>query len=558
MATIAEIASGPDFSILLATVGYIDNNLPGSDLVGALSGSGPLTVFAPNNAAFAILAADLGYAGAADDTDAIINFFVANVDVGTLNTIVTYHVLPGAVLAADVASATELTTLQGGTITPDLPTLVDKEPDLIDPSLVATDIIADNGVVHVIDRVLLPVDLPGNDASTFTEIVLESGTGFDENGEDFDLLREAVVAGGLAEALNHPSINVTVFAPTDAAFVGLSQALGYDGSDEEGALGYLLEALDLLSAGNGLDLLQTVLFYHVALDSLQSSQILAGAPINTLAGASLGLDGTSLVDAEPDVANPNLIALDIQASNGVLHVIDGVLIPADLLQSNGENDVDFIIAGDDKDRIKTGKDDDFVDGNGGNDLIFTGSGDDVALGGDGKDKIFGGSGDDILNGEGGHDKIAGNSGDDTIDGGEGNDALRGGRGDDDVSGGEGNDWVFGGSGDDVLSGGEGHDRIFGGQGDDTIEGGAGNDVLAGGFGDDVFVFDADSGHDVIRHFTPGHDQIDLSAFGFSNFHEVESHIQWSGWFSTKIDLGDTEINLKWVSPWHLDEHDFIL
>ena len=203
---------------------------------------------------------------------------------------VTYHVLPGTFTSSDVANADTLTTLQGGTITPDLPTLVDNEPDLIDPSLIALDIMADNGVVHVIDRVLLPVDLSGNEAPTITEIVLQSGEGFDTNGEDFDLLREAVVAAGLADTLNTASLDVTVFAPTDSAFIGLAQTLGFEGPNEEGALNYLLEALNLLSAGNGLDLLQTVLTFHVADESLQASQVLGGAPINTLAGAPLSVD----------------------------------------------------------------------------------------------------------------------------------------------------------------------------------------------------------------------------------------------------------------------------
>lgn len=558
MPTIADIASGPDFSILLATVGYIDDNLAGSDLVGALSGPGPLTVFAPNNSAFALLAADLGYGGDAADTGAIISFFVANVDVVTLNAIVTYHVLPGAVTSGDVASATELTTLQGGTITTDLPALVDNEPDLIDPSLIAVDIPADNGVVHVIDRVLLPVDLAGNDAQTFTEIVLGSGVGFDSNPDDFDMLREAVVAAGLADTLNDPNQNLTVFAPTDAAFVGLSQALGYTADDEAGALGYLLEALNLLSAGNGLELLQTVLLYHVADDSLQASQVLGGVPINTLAGASLGVDGTSLVDADPDLANPNLIATDIQAANGVLHVLDGVLIPADVLPSNGANDVDFIIAGDGNDRIYTGADNDLIDGNGGHDRIFSGSGNDIVLGGEGRDKIFGGKGNDTINGDEGRDKLFGGSGHDLIDGGADKDIIWGGRGDDTVDGGDGNDWITGNRGKDLVNGGAGNDYVFGGSGNDTIDGGAGHDTLIGGGGEDVFVFDEESDHDVIRFFNTGHDKIDLSAFGFADFDALEHNIKHAGWFSTRIDLDDTQIYLSWVRPWHLDADDFIL
>lgn len=158
MATIAEIAQGPDFSILLAAVGLIDSNTD-AELVSALSGITPLTVFAPNNAAFAALAGDLGYTGAAEDTEAVLTFLTTNVDAATLRTIVEYHVLPGAQFAADIASATNLTTLQGGAITPELPVLIDREPDLLNPAILTADVTADNGVVHVIDGVLIPAGL---------------------------------------------------------------------------------------------------------------------------------------------------------------------------------------------------------------------------------------------------------------------------------------------------------------------------------------------------------------------------------------------------------------
>lgn len=557
MTTIADIASGDDFSILLATVGFIDANLPGSDLVGALNGPGPLTVFAPNNAAFGQLASDLGFTGDTENTADVISFLTATVDVGTLNAVVTYHVLPGAVSSTDVANATTLTTLQGGTITPDLPTLVDNEPDLLDPSLIALDIMADNGIVHVIDRVLLPVDLAGNDAPTITEVVLQSGVGFDTNGDDFDLLREAVVAAGLADTLNTASLDVTVFAPKDSAFIGLAQALGYSGSDEEGTLSYLLEALNLLSAGNGIELLQTVLTYHVADESLQASQVLGGSPINTLAGASLTVDGASLVDADPDIANPNIVATDIQAANGIIHVLDGVLIPADLLQSNGANDVDFIIADDSSNHISTGADNDFIDANGGNDFVAAGSGNDVVLGGSGNDYVLGGSGDDTVSGDEGRDTIWGQSGNDDLSGGDDRDFLGGGSGNDTIDGGEGHDKIWGGRGDDDITGGKGRDWISGGSGDDTIDGGAGKDFLFGGWGNDTFVFNEDSGNDRIYDFRTGRDKIDLSAFDIADFHELEGHIT-GGWFYTSIDLGDTHITLNWVSPWRLDADDFIL
>lgn len=519
MTTIAGIAAGnPSFSILVAAIGFIDDQ-KGTDYLGVLSGtagdpSATYTVFAPTNAAFGQLAADLGFAGDVTDTAAVTAFLTSlnedPVETATLlETIVTYHVAAGTQGSSEIASAGSVTSLQGGVVdASELPTLGDLEPDLINPSLVQTDILADNGVVHVIDRVLLPIDLPGNDAPTITETVLavSGASGFDENGGDFDILREALIAADLAGALNDPNADLTAFAPTDDAFIALSNSLGYEGSDEGGAFAYLVDALRLLNGGNDpIELLTTVLTYHVSGESLQASQVLASEEIETLQGGTIGVDAETLtlVDADPDVQDPSLIATDIQASNGVIHVLNGVLLPADLLQSDGSGAVDFVIGDDGREVIRTGRDNDLIDAKGGNDIVFAGSGDDLVLAGDGRDKVFGGKGDDTLNGEGGND------------------------------------------------------IIFGGLGNDEIAGGAGNDKLIGGSGSDSFVFEQGGGHDTVFGFRAGRDKIDLSAYGFTDYEEVEDAIS-GRFFKTKIDLGDTEISLFGVRASSLDEGDFIL
>jgi len=170
----------------------------------------------------------------------------------------------------------------------------------------------------------------------------------------------------------------------------------------------------LLGGGDPIPLLTTVLTYHVSPGAQDAAAVLGASEIATLQGGTLGVDGASLVDADPDVANPNIIATDIEASNGVAHVIDGVLLPADLLQSDGANNVDFIIDGDEGTRIAVGQDNDLVDGNGGDDRIFLGKGNDVGVGGAGNDYIFGGAGDDT---------ITGGTGNDSMIGGEGNDVF---------------------------------------------------------------------------------------------------------------------------------------
>jgi uncharacterized surface protein with fasciclin (FAS1) repeats len=505
MSTIAAIAAGDArFNVLVQALQFVDAQLPGTNLLGTLSAAGAnLTVFAPTDAAFGRLAADLGFAGDITDEAAVAGFLTTTLPAATLRDVILYHVSPGAKTAADIVAAPTVATLNGATIAADAPVLGDAEPDLIDPSLIQTDVAASNGIVHVIDRVLLPFDLPGNDAPTITGIVAASGD-VDQNPADFDLLLRAVQAAGLGDALNDPAADLTVFAPNDAAFLNLATALGFAGGTEAQAFDHIVEALTLLSAGQSpIPLLTDILLYHVAPESLQASQVLQRTAIDTLLGPDLGRQGTTLVDADPDLANPNLIATDIQAANGIVHVIDAVLIPADILRSDGANDVDFVISGNRGTIIATGADRDFVDANGGADLVFLGSGDDVGLGGTGRDVLHGAAGNDTLQG-------------------------------------------------DAEA-----DILFAGAGADRIAGGTGNDFLRGGAGDDVFVFGADGGHDRISDFRNGHDRIDLSALGIDSFADLAGKIA-GRFFGTSIDLGtDGRITLDFVRANQIDASDFI-
>lgn len=101
------------------------------------------------------------------------------------------------------------------------------------------------------------------------------------------------------------------------------------------------------------------------------------------------------------------------------------------------------------------------------------------------------------------------------------DALSGGAGRDLLIGFGGNDRLSGNGGDDDLHGGAGRDSLSGGAGNDFLFGGAGDDRLVGGTGADVFVFARGSGRDVVLDFRPGQDKLDLSAFGFASFAEVQ-------------------------------------
>lgn len=181
---------------------------------------------------------------------------------------------------------------------------------------------------------------------------------------------------------------------------------------------------------------------------------------------------------------------------------------------------DIVNGGDGKDRLAGNAGDDTMDGGAGDDQMHGGSGADELIGGAGRDKLIGGGGNDVITGGAGNDHLRGNAGDDTMDGGNNNDRLFGGDGNDVMTAGQGNDKMWGEDGNDNMSGGVGHDVVKGGAGNDTIDGGAGRDKLEGGADADVFVFGPGAGRDIIVDFEDGVDQIDLSAYGFTDITDL--------------------------------------
>ena len=270
--TIVDIAvEDGRFNTLVAAV-------TAADLAGTLSSEGPFTVFAPTDDAFAALPEGTVESLLEDPS-------------GALTDILLYHVVDGAVMAETVVGLESAPTLQGS----DVAISVTDDGVFLNETtqVIITDIAASNGIIHVIDAVLLPPP-----PQTIVDVAIAAG--------DFTTLVAAVDAAGLVETLSGEG-PFTVFAPTDDAFAALP----------EGTVASLLEDPE--------GALTDILLYHVVAGEITSATIAGMSPITTLQGGELA------IMAEMDSVMINqavtIIAADIEADNGIIHVIDTVLIP---------------------------------------------------------------------------------------------------------------------------------------------------------------------------------------------------------------------------------------
>lgn len=259
-----------------------------ADLAGTLDGEGPFTVFAPNNAAF-----DAAFEALGITPDQLL------ADTETLTEILLYHVAGRELLAADVIQAGSVGTLQGDEIA----VSVDGEVVTLNGSatVVAADIGGTNGVVHLIDAVLLPPD------DEPAEPVEDSIVDIAVATERLSTLVDAVIAADLATTLDGPG-PYTVFAPTNEAFAGLLGALG-------------ITADELFA---DVDALREVLLYHVVASAYPAAEIGTLSTLGTAAGGTLSVE---LIDGVLLIGGAKVVAPDIQSSNGIVHIIDSVLLP---------------------------------------------------------------------------------------------------------------------------------------------------------------------------------------------------------------------------------------
>jgi len=246
-------------------------------LVDTLATGGPFTVFAPTDAAFAKVPKATLDALAADPAK--------------LKAVLLYHVVPGRITAADVVKLTSAKTAEGRS----LAIKVVNGSVFVDGAQVTTpDVEATNGVIHVIDSVLIPKEATA--PKTIVQTAVAAGS--------FKTLASLLKKAGLVGTLQGKG-PFTVFAPTDAAFAKLPKAT--------------LAALAKNKAK-----LRSVLLYHVVKGNVSAAKVVTLRSAKTLNGkaVSIRVNGGNVL-----VGGARVTTADVKASNGVIHVVNKVLIP---------------------------------------------------------------------------------------------------------------------------------------------------------------------------------------------------------------------------------------
>ncbi len=283
---IVEVASSnPDFSILVDAVKR-------AGLADVLSAAGTYTVFAPTNTAFENLLTELGVSG------------LNEIPVETLKSVLLYHVLSTKVTSSAVATGYASTNADGAAGSK-LSLWIEKTGSAVKldnrSNVTSADISASNGVIHVIDKVLLPNDVVGAAIAN----------------PNFSILVQAVVKAGLADALKGLD-GATLFAPTNDAFAALLTELGFSSLDDV-----------------PVSTLTNILLYHVVAAPVKAADVTTGYAASLAPGAddekvSLYLEksgSTVKIDNRANVATADVIS-----SNVVIHAINKVLLPNKIVQ----------------------------------------------------------------------------------------------------------------------------------------------------------------------------------------------------------------------------------
>jgi len=255
--------------------------LKDAGLVDTLSGKGPFTVFAPVNAAFA------------DLPNATLAYLLH--DKAALTKVLEYHVASGSVLSSALKNGEKIPTLEGADVNVTITTKDNKTTVMINTATVTTaDVKATNGVVHIINKVLIP---PGLSVPTIPAVAKAAG---------LKTLLAAVGAAKLGATLSGPG-PFTVFAPTDDAFKALPKG-----------------ALDALLLPANMGLLVKLLEYHVVSGEVAAGDLKNGEHVKTLEGQDVNI---TIAGSTVSIDKAKVTQANVYAGNGIVHVINAVMLP---------------------------------------------------------------------------------------------------------------------------------------------------------------------------------------------------------------------------------------
>lgn len=307
---LSQDATNPEFTSLVAA-------LTQASLVTALQDAqANFTVLAPTDSAFAKFLDQLGFASLADVPNDL------------LTQVLLYHVIPSGVFSSDLSQGLEVSTTLN-TNPDNLPITVDltggnvsfnslNSSRVADPNT-QTDILATNGVIHVIDNVLIP-----NAEFTITQLA--------QVGDNFTLLEAAAIGAGLTDELGDTTATLTVFAPDDAAFAASNLDLTFLSSLTEA------QAAEIIG-------------YHALGTTKLAADFGTGGPEPTLAPVVtipdqldlfISTDGGVFINPGNPGQNIQVTTANVNAKNGVLHVIPQVILPPSV-QFGGLGTVENIV-----------------------------------------------------------------------------------------------------------------------------------------------------------------------------------------------------------------------
>lgn len=267
--------------------GTLGKLLTEAKLLETLQGKGPFTVFAPTDEAFAKM-----------PKETVVDLLKPE-NREKLQSILTFHVIAGSVDLSGALSAGQATTVQGAPLTVKF---AEGSVRINEANLVNADIKCSNGVIHVIDSVILPPK-PANDLASVAE---KAGS--------FKTLLAAVKAAGLMEVLTGDQA-LTVFAPTDEAFAKLPKG-----------------TVEALLKPENRDKLKSVLALHVVPGKVSAGDALNAGQSKALSGGSLEF---GISDGLFQVNGSTIVKTDIKCDNGLIHVIDAVLLPSSASKDAG-------------------------------------------------------------------------------------------------------------------------------------------------------------------------------------------------------------------------------